>query len=110
MNKIDGGRRRRSAMIGTFHEFPSEAAAQKAVAALRGNVNAETPRTQIDAISFHTVAQHYREKEMCEDAGKTFAQIGQTRAIGPLDFSPWSSYRLKDVKAVVVEDWLRSFR
>jgi integrase len=96
-------------MIGTFHEFPSEAAAQKAVAALRANVNAETPRTQVDAISFHTLAQHYREKEMCEGAGKTFA-TNRTNE-GYLDrwiLPRWSSYRLKDVKAVVVEDWLRS--
>src|SRR5271156_1682438 len=39
--QIDGTRRRRSAMIGTFQEFPSESSAQKAVAALRANVNAE---------------------------------------------------------------------
>jgi integrase len=96
-------------MIGTFHEFPSEAAAQKAVAAFRANVNAETPRTEIDAISFHTVSQHYREKEMCAGAGKTSA-TNRTNE-GYLDrwiLPRWSSYRLKDVKAVVVEDWLRS--
>jgi integrase len=96
-------------MIGTFHEFPSEASAQKAVAALRANVNAETPRTQIDAISFHTLSQHYREKEMCEGAGKTFA-TNRTNE-GYLDrwiLPRWSSYRLRDVKAVIVEDWLRS--
>jgi integrase len=107
--QIDGTRRRRSAMIGTFQEFPSEASAQKAVAALRANVNAETPRTQIDAISFHTLSQHYREKEMCEDAGKTFA-TNRTNE-GYLDrwiLPRWSSYRLRDVKAVIVEEWLRS--
>lgn len=107
--QIDGTRRRRSAMIGTFQEFPSEAAAQKAVAALRANVNAETPRTRIDAISFHTLSEHYREKEMCEGAGKTFA-TNRTNE-GYLDrwiLPRWSSYRLKDVKAVAVEDWLRS--
>src|SRR6185437_7019586 len=73
--QIDGTRRRRSTFIGTIQEFPTEASAQKAVAALRANINAETPRTQIDAISFSTLAQHYREKEMCEGAGKTFATI-----------------------------------
>lgn len=107
--QLDGTRRRRSAMIGTLQEFPSEAAAQKAVAALRANVNAETPRTQIDAISFQTLAQHYREKEMCESSGKTFATIRTNE--GYLDrwiLPRWSSYRLKDVKAVIVEEWLRS--
>ncbi len=71
--------------------------------------NAETPRTQIDAISFQTLTQHYREKEMCEGAGKTFATIRTNE--GYLDrwiLPRWSSYRLRDVKAVIVEDWLRS--
>lgn len=73
--QIDGKRRRRSAMIGTFEEFSSESAAQKAVAALRANINSETPRAQLDAVSFDTLAEHYRERELSEDAGKTFATI-----------------------------------
>jgi integrase len=107
--QIDGKRRRRSAMVGSIQEFPSEAAAQKAVAALRANVNAETPRTQIAAISFQTLAHHYRDKELCEGAGKTFATIRTNE--GYLDrwiLPRWSSYRVKDIKAVVVEEWLRS--
>jgi integrase len=107
--QIDGTRRRRSAMIGTFQEYPSEATAQKAVAALRANVNAETPRTQIDAISFATLAQHYREKEMGVDAGKTFATNRTNEGYLERWILPrWASYRLRDIKAVIVEDWLRS--
>jgi len=107
--QIDGTRRRRSAMIGTIQEFPSESAAQRAVAALRANVNAENPRTQIDAISFGTLSQHYREKELCEGAGKTFATIKTNEGYLERWVLPrWSSYRLKDIKAVIVEEWLRS--
>jgi integrase len=79
--QIDGTRRRRSVMIGSFHEFPSESAAHRAVSALRANVNAENPRTHIDAISFATLAQLYREKEMCEGAGKHSRRFGRTKAI-----------------------------
>ncbi|HTU50750.1 MAG TPA: site-specific integrase [Acidobacteriaceae bacterium] len=107
--QIDGTRRRRSTFIGTFREFPTEAAAQKAVAALRANINAETPRTQIEAISFSTLSQHYREKELCEGGTKTLATIRTNE--GYLDrwiLPRWSSYRLKDVKAVIVEEWLKS--
>lgn len=107
--QIDGTRRRRSAMIGTFQEFPSEAAAHKAVAALRANVNAETPRTQLEAISFHTLTQHYREKELCEGGSKTFATIRTNEGYLERWILPrWASYRLKDVKAVIVEEWLKS--
>ena len=107
--QIDGTRRRRSTFIGTIREFPTEASAQKAVAALRANINAETPRTQVEAISFSTLAQHYREKEMCEGVGKTFATNRTNEGYLERWILPrWSSYRLKDIKAVIVEDWLRS--
>jgi len=62
-------------MIGTLQEFPSESAAQKTVATLRANVNAETRPTQIDAISFNTSAWLYPEKEPREEPGKTVATI-----------------------------------
>ena len=107
--QLDGTRRRRSCIIGSHHEFPTEALAQKAVAALRANINAETPRAQLEAIDFSTLAQHYREKEMCEGAGKTFATIRTNEGYLERWILPrWSSYRLKDVKAVIVEEWLRS--
>jgi hypothetical protein len=54
--QIDGKRRRRSAMIGSMQEFPSEAAAQKAVAALRANVNAETRARKLPRSAF----RHWR--------------------------------------------------
>ncbi len=107
--QLDGTRRRRSSFIGTIEEYPTEAAAQKAIAALRANVNSETPRAQIEAVSFATLTQHYRERELCEEAGKTFATIRTNEMYLEKWVLPrWSSYRLKDVKAVAVEQWLRS--
>ena len=50
--QIDGSRRRRSAMVGTVDEYPNESVAQKAVVAIRTNINSETPRGQLDAVSF----------------------------------------------------------
>jgi integrase len=105
----DGTRKRRGYLIGSFDEYPTEASAKKAVAALRANINAETPRTQLDAMGFAVLAQHYRERELSEEAGKTFATIRTNE--GYLDkwiLPRWSTYRLKDIKAVSVEEWLRS--
>ena len=107
--QIDGSRRRRSAMIGTVDEYPTESGAQKAVAALRANINSETPRGKLDAVSFGTLIQHYRERELIENSGKTFKTINVN--VGYLErwIAPrWSSYRLKDIRPVVVEEWLRS--
>ena len=108
-SQIDGSRRRRSAMIGSLEEYPTESGAQKAVAALRANINSETPRGQLDAVSFGTLIQHYRERELCESSGKTFKTINVADGYVSRWITPrWSSYRLKDIKAVVVEEWLRS--
>lgn len=52
----------------------------------------------------------YRERELYERSGNTFATIRTNE--GYLErwiFGRWSSYRLKDVKAVIVEEWLRSW-
>ena len=94
--QIDGTRRRRSCIVGLVHEFPTEATAQKAVAALRANINAESPRTQIDALSFGTLVQHYRERELNLEAGKTFATIRTNEGFLERWILPrWSSYRLR---------------
>ena len=107
--QLDGTRRRRSCNIGTLEEYPTEAAAKKAVAALRANINSETPRSQLDAISFGTLTQHYRERELSEDCGKTFKTIRVNEGNLQKWITPrWASYRLKDIKSVAVEQWLRS--
>lgn len=107
--QIDGTRRRRSSYIGTIEEYPTDAAAKKAVAALRANINSETPRGQLDAISFATLAQHYAERELSEGSGKTFKTINVNKGYLERWIKPrWSSYRLKDIKSVAVEQWLRS--
>jgi len=42
--QADGSRRRRNLMVGSLEQYPNETAAQKAVAALRADINAENPR------------------------------------------------------------------
>ena len=107
--QLDGTRRRRSCYVGTLIEYPTEASAKKAVNALRANINSETPRGQLEAISFETLTQHYRERELSKGAGKTFKTINVTEGYLERWVTPrWASYRLKDIKSVTVEEWLRS--
>jgi integrase len=81
----------------------------RAVSALRANINMESPRAQIQAISFDTLVEHYRLKEMGEDAGKTFATCETYEGYLRKWILPrWKSYRLRDVKSVAVEEWLKS--
>lgn len=107
--QLDGTRKRRSCYVGTVIEYPTESAAKKVIVALRANINSESPRGQLEAISFETLTQHYRERELSKVSGKTFKTINVNEGYLERWITPrWSSYRLKDVKAVVVEEWLRS--
>src|SRR6266852_3627472 len=69
--QADGSRTRRNLMVGSLEQYPNETTAQKAVAALRADINAENPRTCLTQISVHTLIEHYREKELGSDCAKS---------------------------------------
>ena len=47
--QADGSRTRRNLMVGSLEQYPNETAAQKAVAALRADINAEKSAHQLDS-------------------------------------------------------------
>lgn len=120
----DGTKKYRKAVIGTVEEFKTEADAHKAVDALRLTINEQTPRQQLKEISLDTLVQHYRQHEMpdifyknsqlpqgiAEDENrKTYATQDTYEGYLKKWILPrWKSYRLQDVKAVQVEQWLKS--
>lgn len=69
----DGSRKRRNLVMGTLGKYPNETAAQRAVAALRADINAESPHMNLTPMSVQMLVEHYREKELGEDSGKTYA-------------------------------------
>jgi integrase len=106
-------------------EYPNESTAQAAADALRLTINEQTPRQQLKEITIATLVQHYGEHEMPDVFSKKRPRIGTVceheegrksystqetyegylkKWIGPR----WSSYRLADVKAVQVEQWLKT--
>ncbi len=105
----DGSRRRRSLVVGTVEQYPNETTAKRAVASLLVNINAESPRFNLEPISVQTLVEHYTEKELGEDSNKTFATRETYKGYFRKWILPrWGDYRLKDVKSVAVEEWLRS--
>ena len=122
--QIDGSRKNRNVLIGTVDEFKTESEAQKAVDALRITINEQTPRQQLKEISFETLVQHYRHHEMPDifyrkgqlpaevaedDNRKSYATQDTYEGYLKKWILPrWKSYRLPDVKAVQVEQWLKS--
>src|SRR5438128_3364588 len=122
--QIDGRKKSRKVVVGSADELKTEAAAQQAVDALRLTINQQTPRQQLQAIGFETLVQHYREHEMpdifnkkqpekfqCVEDESRKSYATQETYEGYLKkwiLPRWQSYRLGDVKAMQVEDWLRS--
>ncbi len=62
--QLDGTKRYRKAVIGTVDEFKTEAEAEKAADALRLEINEQTPRQKLQAISFEKLVEHYRQHEL----------------------------------------------
>jgi len=109
--QADGSRTRRNLMVGSLEQYPNETAAQKAVAALRADINAENPRTSLTPISVHTLIEHYREKELGPDCTKSRkTQVTYAGYFRKWILPRWGSYRVTEVKAVAVEQWLRSLK
>ena len=122
--QLDGTKCYRKAVIGSVSEYKTEAEAQKAADALRLEINEQTPRQQLQAISIETLVEHYRLHELPDIVNGTRplgSQAGedetrksfstQTTYAGYLRkwiLPRWRSYRLTDVKAVQVEQWLKS--
>ncbi|MGB8918950.1 MAG: site-specific integrase [Candidatus Sulfotelmatobacter sp.] len=107
--QADGSRKRRCLIVGSVEQYPNEASAQKAVAALRADINAENPRTSLTPISVQTLIEHYREKELGANCSKTRkTQVTYEGYFNKWILPRWGSYRVTEVKAVAVEQWLRS--
>jgi len=109
--QADGSRKRRCLIVGSVEQYPNEASAQKAVAALRADINAESPRTSLTPTSVQTLIEHCREKELGANCSKTRkTQVTYEGYFNKWILPRWGSYRVTEVKAVAVEQWLRSPR
>jgi integrase len=98
-------------VLGTIEQLPNETAAQKAVAAIRADINAESPRMNLTPITVQTLVEHYGQKELGEDSSKTYATCRTYEGYFRKWILPrWGQHKLKDVRAVAVEEWLRSLK
>jgi integrase len=63
----------------------------------------------LEPVIVQTLVEHYQQKELGADSNKTFATCETYKGYFRKWILPrWGSYRLKDVKSVAVEEWLRS--
>ena len=105
----NGKRNRRCLVVGTLQDYPSETLALKALDALRKDINVEHPRSTRQNTTVGALIEHYEEKEMGEHSTKTFATCVTYKGYFRKWIKPrWGDYAITNVKAVVVEEWLRS--
>ena len=101
-----GGRQRRTVMIGTREEYPTESAAKKSpvVQAILLRINADQPAA-LGAATFGAVIARYEEEEMPERHSTRTSYLSQiNNQIRPR----WADTPLNAVKPMAVEDWLKS--
>ena len=98
---------RRKKIVGTKQDFPTRAAALRAVDGLKADINADADTAHLAPMSISELIEHYRLKELCESNKKTVRTkevygYQLMSVIGPR----WGALRLKDVKPIAVEQWL----
>jgi integrase len=106
----NGQRTNRKVVVGTVEQYRGRAAAQKAVDALRIHINKETPRSALEPLTCEQLVKHYVERELSEDnANRAYSTKEVYECYLDNWILPrWQSYKLSDVKAVAVEEWLGS--
>jgi integrase len=105
-----GQRTNRKIVIGTVEQYPGRAAAQKAVDGLRLHVNQETPRSALQPLTCEQLINHYEERELSEENSRKAYSTKEVygRYLENWILPRWRSYKLSEVKAVAVEEWLNS--
>jgi integrase len=119
--QADGTRKRRATIVGTLEEYPTESDAQAAADGLRLNINDPTRRGANKDITVESLVNHYSEHELPDifhkndpakvsddEQRKTFsAQHTYDGYLRKWILPRWRSYKLSEVKAVEVEQWLK---
>jgi integrase len=111
----NGKARPRKLVIGTTQEYRSETAAWQRVAQLGLSINLghyvePCPRTFAELVS-HFESKELPEEDDPEGEGRAFSTKYNSRCYLRKWILPkWGEYELDEIKAVAVEDWLRSLR
>jgi len=104
----DGSRKRRKTVVGSVEQYASEAAARRAVDALRVSINQADPGLGNGTMTIGAVAAHYREVELRQEhETKAFSTKECYRTMLNTWILPrWGSYQLREVRTVAIEEWL----
>jgi integrase len=109
----NGERIRRKKQIGTLDQYKTKAAAEKATIGLRLAINSGKRSELSRNLSMKQLIQHFREKELVDHGEDGRAWSTRDRYEGCLNawIEPrWGDVALDEIKAPMVEEWLRDLR
>ncbi len=110
--QVDGKRIRKKKQIGTLDQFRTEAAAEKAAMGLRLAINSEK-KSELNTITMEQLAQHFRGKELVDygEEGRAWSTRDRYESCLNHWIEPrWGSVKLSEIKAPMVEEWLRKLK
>ncbi|MEO8736971.1 MAG: site-specific integrase [Edaphobacter sp.] len=104
----NGRSKQRKLVLGTVKEL-SKTQVQKMADEYRQRANTPLPVAPATSITVAELVEHYKERELSESAGKTAKVVKAYRYIFANYVVPkWGTFPLGAVKAVAVEEWLKS--
>ena len=109
-----GKRVRRTSILGTVEQYPTETSAQRAAEALRITINEEQPRSAQRPISVAALIDHFKQHELkpiregeSEEEGRAYSTRSTYIDILDAYVGPdWGKHKLREVRTVAVEKWL----
>jgi integrase len=108
-NLPSGKRRRRTAVIGTVEQYPTQELAEAAVNGLRMCINEDCNRQREESILVGDLVDHYLQTELCERAEwySQATRIIYSEFLERWIRSYWATTNIRDVRTVAVENWIR---
>ncbi len=106
-----GKRQLRKKVVGTVHEYRTQAEAQQAVDAFRLSINRHTAIHGMTPRTIRRLVEHYRLKEVPMDSheGKRRStKLGYISNLNHHILPRWGDYAPERVSTIEVEDWLKS--
>jgi integrase len=109
-NDATGKRLRRTAVIGTIEQYPTEDLALIAVNGLRVSINEACNRQRERFILFGDLVDHYKQVELCDRAEwySEATKVIYTEFLKTWIRPHWAMINIRDVRTIAVENWLRA--
>ncbi|HEY4355118.1 MAG TPA: tyrosine-type recombinase/integrase [Acidobacteriaceae bacterium] len=111
--QADGERVRRKKVIGNLDQLKNKAAAERAAAPFRLAINSGKRNELSSTVTMSQLIVHFRERELVDlgDDGRAYSTRDRYECNLSVWIEPrWGSIRIDEIKAPMVEEWLRDLR